>query len=118
MWQLEDAYLGQRAPAHDQTGHTWAHTDEDLFRMTRDGRFPGSGASRPSSMPAFRGSLTDEEIVSVIAFIKSTWPVGLRVSQAMLNPGQAGMPAKAANVEWTFPPNCTISTARWRATSR
>src|ERR1700736_3736155 len=25
LWQLEDRYRGQRAPAHDQTGHTWAH---------------------------------------------------------------------------------------------
>ncbi len=118
LWQLEDAYRGRRAPAHDQTGHTWAHSDEELFRMTLDGHFPGSDGGQPSSMPAFRGSLTRQQIVSVIVFIKSTWPVGLRVSQAMLNPGQAGMPAGIANGEWTFPPNCTISTSRWRATSR
>jgi S-disulfanyl-L-cysteine oxidoreductase SoxD len=118
LWQLEDRYRGQRAPAHDQTGHTWAHSDEDLFRMTRDGRFPESPPTSISYMPAFRDSLTDEQILSVIAFIKATWPIGLRVSQALLNPGAAGMPANYADVEWTFPPNCTSSTQTWRETSR
>jgi mono/diheme cytochrome c family protein len=118
LWQLEDRYRGQRAPAHDQTGHTWAHSDEDLFRMTRDGRFPESPPASISYMPAFRDSLTDEQILSVIAFIKATWPIGLRISQAMLNPGEAGMPADSANVDWTLPPNCTSSTQRWRETSR
>jgi hypothetical protein len=39
-------------------------------------------------------------------------------SQAMLNPGSAGMPVQAADVDWTFPPTCTTSAQRWRATSR
>ena len=86
--------------------------------MTLEGHFPGPGADRRASMPAFRASLTEEQIVSILAFIKFTWPISLRVSQAMLNPDQAGMPANFANVEWTFPPNCTISTSRWRATSK
>jgi S-disulfanyl-L-cysteine oxidoreductase SoxD len=118
LWQLEDRYRGQRAPAHDQTGHTWAHSDEDLFYMTRNGRFPGSTSTSISYMPAFRESLTDEQILSVIAFIKATWPIGLRISQALLNPDWAGMPANSANVDWTFPPNCTSSTQAWRETSR
>ena len=118
LWQLEDQYRGQRAPAHDQTGHTWAHSDEDLFRMTRDGRFPQSAPESHSYMPAFRDSLSDEQILAVIAFIKATWPVGLRISQAMLNPGQAGMPADTANIEWSLPPNCTGTAQRWRETSR
>lgn len=118
LWQLEDRYFGQRAPAHDQTGHTWAHSDEDLFRMTRDGRFPGTPPSNDSHMPAFGKSLSDEQILSVIAFIKATWPLGLRISQAMLNPDGVGMPANSADVEWTLPPNCTGSAQRWRETSR
>jgi mono/diheme cytochrome c family protein len=117
LWQLEDQYRGQRAPAHDQSGHTWAHSDEDLFRMTRDGRFPAWPATTVSHMPAFRDSLSDEQILSVIAFIKASWPIGLRISQAMLNPGQAGMPANSADVEWTFPPNCSRSTG-WQGSSR
>jgi mono/diheme cytochrome c family protein len=115
LWQLQDQYAGRRAPAHDQTGHTWSHSDEDLFYITRDGRFP---SGPPSYMPAFGDSLTSEQITAVIAFIKASWPIGLRVSQALLNPGFAGMPANSASVDWTLPPTCTLSAQVWRATSR
>ena len=116
LWQLEDEYAHRRAPAHDQSGHTWLHSDEELFQMTRNGRFPGMEPSRGSYMPAFRDSLSDGQILSVIAYIKASWPVGLRIAQAMLNPGNAGMPAQAADADWTLPPNCTISLQRWRNT--
>jgi len=115
LWQLQDEYAGRRAPAHDQTGHTWSHSDEALFYMTKDGRFP---SGPPSYMPAFGDRLTSEQITAVVAYIKASWPVGLRVSQAMLNPGNAGMPANAAKVDWTLPPTCTLSSQVWRATSR
>jgi protein SCO1/2 len=119
LWQLQDQFAGRRAPAHDQTGHTWAHSDDDLFWMTRDGRFPASPAQRPSYMPAFHDSLTNEQIIAVIAYIKASWPIGLRISQAMLNPGNAGMPAVSADdADWTLPPTCTISAQLWRTTSR
>jgi len=118
LWQLQDQYAGRRAPAHDQSGHTWSHSDEDLFYMTRDGRFPSTPPSAPSFMPAFQDSLTSEQITAVIAYIKASWPIGLRISQALLNPGSAGMPANAANVDWTLPPTCTISAQVWRSTSR
>jgi mono/diheme cytochrome c family protein len=118
LWQLQDQFAGRRAPAHDQTGHTWGHSDEDLFHMTLDGRFPSTPSTAPSHMPAFRNLLTEQQIIATIAFIKATWPIGLRISQAMLNPGNRGMPAHAADLEWTLPPTCTISAQRWRTTSR
>ena len=118
LWQLEDEYAHRRAPAHDQTGHTWLHSDEELFQMTRAGRFPGTPPDRPSYMPGFAGSLADTQILAVIAFIKATWPVGLRIAQAMRNPDNAGMPAHAADSDWTLPPNCTIATQRWRSPAR
>jgi len=118
LWQLDDQYAGRRAPAHDQSGHTWAHSDEDLFYMTRDGRFPATLPGAPSYMPAYAHFLTDQQMIEVVAFIKATWPIGLRISQAMLNPGNAGMPPHAADTEWTLPPTCTISAQRWRATSQ
>lgn len=118
LWQLDDQYAGRRAPAHDQTGHTWAHSDDDLFAMVREGRFPSTPPQAPSYMPTFRDVITDVQITSVIAYIKATWPVGLRISQALLNPGHAGMPAGVDDSDWTLPPTCTISAQRWRATSR
>jgi mono/diheme cytochrome c family protein len=106
LWQLDDAFAGRRAPAQDQTGHTWQHADEDLFRKTKDGRFPTQPADAVSPMPAFATILDDRQILAALAFIKSRWPVGIRVMQALLNPGNAGMPANAENVAWRLPPIC------------
>lgn len=61
------------APPHDETGHTWHHSDRNLFTITK----LGVGAIVPgyeSDMPAFEGTLSDAEIAAVLAFIKSTWP--------------------------------------------
>lgn len=115
LWQLIDAYVGRRAPAHDETGHTWQHSDEALFQMTKYGRFPDWPADVVSRMPGFEKVLSDGDILDIIAFIKRRWPLGLRVSQAMLNPGYAGMPPDAYRVEWRLPPTCImIATLRAR----
>ncbi len=64
------------APPHDKTGHTWHHPDVMLVDMVKNGLVPGKTAppGYVSDMPAYGGVLSDEEIVSVIAYIKSTWP--------------------------------------------
>ena len=106
LWQLVDDYAGRRAPAHDETGHTWQHSDEDLFEITKYGRFASAPSRYVSYMPAFRDELSDQQILATLAFIKARWPLGLRVAQAMLNPGHSGMPPDAAEAAWTFPPVC------------
>lgn len=61
------------APPHDASGHTWHHSDRDLFLITKKGVaaiVPGY----ESDMPGFEGILTDDAIRAVLAFIKSTWP--------------------------------------------
>jgi cytochrome oxidase Cu insertion factor (SCO1/SenC/PrrC family) len=113
LWQLEDEYSHRRAPAHDQSGHSWMHSDEDLFQMTRNGRFPSTALAQVSYMPGFRDSLTDAQIRRVIAFIKSSWPLGLRIAQAALNPGNPGVPGADAEADWTLPPTCTTAKQRW-----
>jgi S-disulfanyl-L-cysteine oxidoreductase SoxD len=118
LWQLQDQYSGRRAPAHDESGHTWEHSDEELYRITRDGRFTTTPPSVHSYMPAFARILNDEQILDAVAFIKARWPLGLRISQSLLNPGYAGMPANAETVEWTFPPTCATSVQRWRQESQ
>jgi len=112
LWQVRDQYAGRRAPAHDQTGHTWQHSDEDLFHITKFGRFPTTPPTVDSFMPAFGQALTDEEILATIAYIKATWPLGLRVSQALLNPNYAGIPRNADKVPWRLPPNCQAALQR------
>jgi S-disulfanyl-L-cysteine oxidoreductase SoxD len=108
LWQLIDEYVGRRAPAHDETGHTWQHSDEDIFHMIKYGKFPSAPAGVVSFMPAAEGVLSDREILDVMAFIKARWPIGLRASQAMLNPGRAGMPRQASSQEWMLPPTCNV----------
>jgi hypothetical protein len=39
LWQLNDEHAARRAPAHDETGHTWQHSDEALFQKVRYGKF-------------------------------------------------------------------------------
>jgi hypothetical protein len=57
-------------------------------------------------MPAFKDRLTDDQILAIVAFIKRGWPIGLRTSQATLNPGYAGMLPEASRVAWKFPLTC------------
>ena len=70
------------APPHDETGHTWHHSDADLFRLTKEGVAAVVGRNYESDMPAFENVLSDEEILAVLAFIKSTWPERERAYQA------------------------------------
>lgn len=76
------------APPHDATGHTWHHSDEELFRITKFGMaavVPGY----ESVMPAFAGVLSDREIEAVLAYIKSTWPDRERTYQQERNRGRS-----------------------------
>jgi S-disulfanyl-L-cysteine oxidoreductase SoxD len=117
LWQINDEDAGRRAPAHDESGHTWQHSDRALFQMTKHGRFASALADAVSHMPAFKDVLSDADILAVIAFIKRRWPLGLRISQAMLNPGYAGMPPDASRVAWKLPPTCMATVVR-RTSSR
>jgi mono/diheme cytochrome c family protein len=62
------------APPHDETGHTWHHPDRLLFGITKNGLVPPyAPEDYESDMPGFAGRLSDEEIWSVLAYIKSHW---------------------------------------------
>jgi len=62
------------APPHNDTGHTWHHTDGVLFAITKSGLVPPyAPKGYESDMPAFGGKLSDNEIWAVLAFIKSHW---------------------------------------------
>lgn len=62
------------APPHDETGHTWHHPDAMLFAITKQGSAAVVGQGYESNMPGFEGSLSDQEILTVLGYIKSTWP--------------------------------------------
>jgi mono/diheme cytochrome c family protein len=71
------------APPHDKTGHTWHHPDPLLVDMIKNGLVPGRTAppGYESDMPAYDGVLSDDEIIAIIAYIKSTWPPGVLKAQ-------------------------------------
>jgi len=73
------------APPHDASGHTWHHTDDILFRVTKHGPEALVGGDYRSDMPAFEGVLSDREIVGVLAYIKSTWPEIIRTRHDAMN---------------------------------
>jgi mono/diheme cytochrome c family protein len=74
-WRIRKSDGRLPAPPHDETGHTWHHPDELLFRITKLGLTPPLAPDGyESDMPAFEGTLTDEQIWAALAFIKSTWP--------------------------------------------
>lgn len=69
------------APPHDETGHTWHHPDEVLFRIVKEGTAAIVGGGYESDMPGFADVLSDAEIRAVLDFIKSTWPERERAYQ-------------------------------------
>lgn len=73
-WQQRNTEGYLPAPPHDQSGHTWHHEDQLLFQITKEGIQSVAGADYRSNMPAFAGKLTDQEIWSVLAYIKASWP--------------------------------------------
>lgn len=84
-WRIrgEDGLLP--APPHDATGHTWHHDDETLFTLTKYGLAGLMENAPPSGMPVYEDVLTDDEIIAVLSFIKSTWPDDLRQYHDELN---------------------------------
>ncbi|MBI1260617.1 MAG: c-type cytochrome [Rhizobiales bacterium] len=77
------------APPHDESGHTWHHSDQDLFAITKLG-VGGVVPGYESDMLAFGEILSDEEIAAVLAFIKSTWPERQRDVQARITAKEGG----------------------------
>ena len=84
-WQIRqnDGYL--LAPPHDKTGHTWHHSDYYLFMVTKLGIEEIIKKIYPNNMPIYKDLLNDKEIISVLSYIKSTWPEEIRIMQDKLN---------------------------------
>ena len=76
---------GLPAPPHDETGHTWHHPDALIFDVTKYGGAKNAPPGFVSGMPAFGDKLTDREIRTVLAYIKSRWPEPVRQRQARIN---------------------------------
>jgi mono/diheme cytochrome c family protein len=63
------------APPHNDIGHTWHHPDAQLKDWVLNGKFPGA-------MPPFKDVLTEEQVDTVLSYIKTWWTPDQRESQA------------------------------------
>lgn len=80
----KDGYLP--APPHDASGHTWHHSDGQLFELTKFGLGTVLGdKSLKTRMPAYEGVLTDAQILAVLSFIKSLWPAEIQARHDKIN---------------------------------
>jgi len=43
------------------------------------------GQTYPNNMPASEDELTDKEIIAVLSFIKSTWPIAVKQQHDQMN---------------------------------
>ncbi|MCV0380523.1 hypothetical protein [Nitratireductor sp.] len=75
----------------DHCGHIngswpWHHNDTLLFAITKHGVAAAANLDDyVSAMPVYDGILSDEEIVAVLSYIKSTWPDEIREGHDELN---------------------------------
>lgn len=68
-WQQKDASGRNPPPPLNGTAHSWHHRINELFDTVKYGTINNGGG-----MPAWQTKLTDDEIVSVIAWFQSRWP--------------------------------------------
>ena len=74
------------APPHDDTGHTWHHSDAVLYNPPALGGeevMACMGLPFDSGMPGFADILTPQEIWNILAYIQSTWPDRIQEMQAV-----------------------------------
>ncbi|TMM51173.1 c-type cytochrome [Sulfitobacter sabulilitoris] len=89
-WRSPDENGVLPAPPHDETGHTWHHDNQLLFDYTALGGRKAL-AQRGidgfnSGMPGFEGQLAEDEIWTILAYIRSTWPEHIQKAQADRTP--------------------------------
>ena len=89
-WQSADENGVLPAPPHNERGHTWHHDNALLFQYTKLG---GQEALAErgvtgfnSGMPGFGAAISDDEIWTILAYIRSTWPQRVQDIQAGRNP--------------------------------
>ncbi|APE44600.1 cytochrome C [Sulfitobacter alexandrii] len=77
-WRTPGADGVLPAPPHDVTGHTWHHDTPMLMAYTLDGgqaTLEARGVTGfKSGMPAFRGTLSEDDVLDILAYIRASWP--------------------------------------------
>ena len=68
-WKKTDANGNYPPPPLDGSAHAWHHSIPQLARSIKEGGIKLGGV-----MPAFRGKLSDQDVLAVIAYFQSKWP--------------------------------------------
>jgi S-disulfanyl-L-cysteine oxidoreductase SoxD len=77
------------APPHDASGHTWHHDDKTLFQITKLGVAKVIGDSTyKTAMPIYADTLSDQQIIAVLSWIKAQWPPEVRKNNDLVNTDQ------------------------------
>ena len=85
-WRSPDEDGFMPAPPHDKSGHSWHHTDELLFSLTKYGLGKMIGKKDyKTNMPIYDEVLSDEEIIAVLSYIKSRWPADIQDRHDQMN---------------------------------
>jgi len=83
-WKSLDEDGHRKAPPLNGTGHTWHHSDEQLHKIIKYG-LAKFVKNYQGKMMGFGDILSDAEITSVLAYIKSTWPKDILEKNQYMN---------------------------------
>ncbi|OAN43936.1 cytochrome C [Paramagnetospirillum marisnigri] len=83
-WQTRKPSGELPAPPHDASGHTWHHSEEQLFAIIKHGMARFAPPGYKTAMPSFVGVLTDSDIRAALAFIESNWPLEIHQRRAAM----------------------------------
>lgn len=72
-WRRPRPDGGYPAPPQDGSGHTWHHADALLFEIVKQGGGYAAPPGYPATMRGWGDTLTDTQIVEVLAYIKTMW---------------------------------------------
>ncbi|MCB4457518.1 c-type cytochrome [Leisingera sp. McT4-56] len=84
-WQTRDSEGYMPAPPQDASGHTWHHPDAQLLEITRHGMAQLVGNGYRSRMQGYAGVLSEQEMLEVLAYIKSRWPADIIARHNQIN---------------------------------
>lgn len=99
-----------KAPPHDESGHTWMHSEAELLGWVKSGLADVVAPGRVSDMPAFGGRLSDDDIRAVLSFIRDRWAPGYQAYQLLRDP--ALDPSRLPPGDWQLPKTCLPAPGR------
>lgn len=78
-WENKSSDGHPLAPPHDGSGHTSQHPDHALIELTKYGSSDVACRTLDSdAMPEFQETLSDEQVIAVLSYIKAQWPAEIQ----------------------------------------